>query len=81
MRGDSLGATLANPADIDTLGAYAFRDYGRRTMILLTNKDPADPHDAALIFATAQSGTSTLSGFDPTHACNTVPANASTARR
>jgi hypothetical protein len=63
VQGDSVGATSAN---VDQIGAYAFRDYGRHNVVLLTNKDTSS-HSVALTFAQGQSGTCALYGFDATH--------------
>ena len=68
VQGDSVGATSAN---VDQIGAYAFRQYGQRIMVLLTNKDTA-PHDVTLTFNAAQSGTWKLYGFDGTHALSQI---------
>ena len=59
VRGDSVSATSAS---VDQIGAYAFRQYGQRSMILLTNKDTVT-HAVALTFNAAQNGMWKLYGF------------------
>jgi len=61
VAGDSVAATSTNN---DQIGAYAFRLYARRNMLLLTNKDTSATHSVALTFAHSQHGAWTLYGFD-----------------
>lgn len=68
VSGRSAGAASAN---IDLVGAYAFRDVGRRNMLLVTNKDTSS-HSVALTFAQAQAGSCALYQFDATHAVHSV---------
>ncbi len=68
VQGDSVAATSTN---VDQIGAYAFRDYGRRTFVLLTNKDTSS-HSVALTFAQGQAGTCALYGFDASHAVHST---------
>lgn len=66
VQGTSVAATSA---DLDRIGAYAFRS-GARTMVLLTNKT-GTAQDVALTFAQAPGSAWTLYGFDasqPVHA-------------
>ena len=62
VKGDCVKATTAN---VDQIGAYAFRG-GGRLMTLLTNKDTA-VHDISISFNVAQHGTWKLYGFDAAH--------------
>ena len=62
VRGDSVAALSAN---VDQLGAYAFRS-SARTQVLLTNKTTST-QDAAVGFAAAPGTTWKLYGFDATH--------------
>ncbi|MET0226517.1 MAG: glycoside hydrolase family 44 protein, partial [Dokdonella sp.] len=70
---DGAGANVAgtsiaaHSANVDQIGAYAFQD-GARSTVLLTNKDTS-AHDVTLTFDSARSGSWTLYGFD---ADNTV---------
>jgi hypothetical protein len=68
VQGDSVGATSA---DVDQIGAYAFRQYGQRNMVLLTNKSTGS-QGVALAFNASQSGVWTLYGFDGTHALHQI---------
>jgi len=61
VAGDSVAAASANA---DQVGAYAFRLFARRNMLLLTNKDTSATHSVALTFAPSQHGAWTLYGFD-----------------
>ena len=63
VQGDSVGAVSAN---VDKVGAYAFNLYGKRTMLLLTNKDTVS-HNATVTFNAVRSGTWKLYGFDSAH--------------
>ncbi|HZX89689.1 MAG TPA: glycoside hydrolase family 44 protein [Rudaea sp.] len=65
------GAAAAS-ADRDLIGAYAFRLYGRRNMLLLTNKDTSATHSVALTFAQSQRGAWTLYGFDPANGLRSI---------
>jgi len=67
VQGESVRATSAN---IDQIGAYAFRS-GARTMVLLTNKTTA-AQNVALSFASAPGSAWTLYGFDATHAVHAI---------
>jgi len=69
VQGDSVAASSAN---VDQIGAYAFRLPGQRTMLLLTNKDTAASHGIAITFNAALSGVWTLYGFDGTHALHQI---------
>jgi hypothetical protein len=62
----------AASADRDLIGAYAFRLYGRRNMLLLTNKDTSATHSVALTFAQSQRGAWTLYGFDPANGLRSI---------
>jgi len=68
VRGDSAGATSAN---VDQIGAYAFRDFGRHDIVLLTNKDTSS-HSVALTFAQSHDAGCALYQFDATHAVHSV---------
>jgi hypothetical protein len=61
--GNSVAATSA---DVDRIGAYAFAASGGRTIVLLTNKEPAT-HDVTVTFAHAPDGAWRLYGFSPEH--------------
>ena len=63
VQGDSVAATSSNA---DLIGAYAFYQAGKHTLVLLTNKDSV-AHNVALSFNQTQSGTWTLYGFDTSH--------------
>ena len=67
--GDSVAAASAN---VDQIGAYAFRLYARRNMLLLTNKDTSATHSVALTFAQSQRGAWTLYGFDAANGLHTI---------
>ena len=69
VAGDSVAAASA---DRDQIGAYAFRLYARRNMIVLTNKDTSATHSVALTFAQSQHGTWTLYGFDPASGLHSI---------
>lgn len=69
VQGDSVAATSAN---VDQIGAYAFREYGRHKLVLLTNKDTSS-HSVALTLAQGQSGSCALYGFDATHGVHSTP--------
>jgi hypothetical protein len=64
VTGDSAAASSAS---IDQIGAYAFRDYGHRHMVLLTNKDTSS-RSVTITFAAAQSGSWRWYAFDASHA-------------
>jgi hypothetical protein len=68
VRGDSVAA-VSNA--VDQVGAYAFRDYGRRHLLLLTNKDTSS-HSVAVTFAQGQAADCTLYGFDATNALHAI---------
>jgi len=68
VRGDSVRASSASP---DLIGAYAFRDYAKRNMILLTNKDTSG-HSVTITFAQSQSGAWTLYEFDSSRVVGTL---------
>jgi hypothetical protein len=68
VRGDSVGAASAN---VDQIGAYAFRDFGRHAIVLLTNKDTSS-HSVALTFAQSHPAGCALYEFDATHAVHPV---------
>jgi hypothetical protein len=68
VQGSSVAATSAN---IDKVGAYAFRLAGLRSMVLLTNKDTSN-HDVTITFNAAQAGTWSLYGFDGAHTLHQV---------
>jgi len=68
VEGRSAGAVSAN---VDQVGAYAFRDFGRRNLLLVTNKDTSG-HSVALTFAQAQSAACALYQTDATHAVHAV---------
>jgi hypothetical protein len=55
----------AHGADVDRIGAYAFRG-GGRVFVLLTNKDTAE-HDVVVSFAAPRNAVWTLYGFDGSH--------------
>lgn len=63
VAGDSAAASSAS---VDQIGAYAFRDYGRRNMVLLTNKDTSG-RSVTITFAAAQSGSWHWYAFDASH--------------
>jgi hypothetical protein len=69
VQGDSVAASSAN---VDQVGAYAFRLAGQRTMVLLTNKDTAASHGANITFNAALFGVWKLYGFDGTHALHQI---------
>src|SRR6185369_14397475 len=69
VAGDSVAATSA---DRDQIGAYAFRLYARRNMLMLTNKDTSATHSVALTFAHSQHGAWTLYGFDPANGVHPI---------
>jgi glycosyl hydrolase family 44 len=69
VAGNSVAAASAN---VDQIGAYAFRLYGRRNMLLLTNKDTSATHSVALTFAQNQTGAWTLYGFDPANGVHPI---------
>ena len=69
VSGDS--AAASSGAAIDQVGAYAFRDYGRRNMVLLTNKDTSS-HSVTLAFAQGQSGAWRRYGFDAANALREI---------
>ena len=69
VRGDSVGASSAG---IDLIGAYAFRDYRKRNLVLLTNKDTSS-HSVTITFAQSQSGTWALYEFDSSHPVRALP--------
>jgi hypothetical protein len=73
VQGDSVAATSSN---IDLIGAYAFHLAGKRTMVLLTNKDTATAHGISLTLNAASSGTWKLYGFDGSHALHQVNSGA-----
>lgn len=64
-------AASAASADISRLGAYAFRDPGRRAYVLLTNKDTSSL-SAALLFAQPPGTDCMLYQFDATHPVHAV---------
>ncbi len=68
VQGDSVSATSAA---IDQIGAYAFRQYGQRIMVLLTNKSTGS-QGVTLAFNAPQSAAWTLYGFDGTHALHPI---------
>ena len=68
VAGRSAGAASAN---VDQVGAYAFRDFGRHNLLLVTNKDTSG-HSVALTFAQAQSASCALYQLDATHAVHAV---------
>jgi hypothetical protein len=68
VRGDSTGASSAN---VDQVGAYAFRDYGRHHFVLLTNKDTSS-HSVTVTFAASQSGAWSWYEFDGSHALHAL---------
>jgi hypothetical protein len=68
VRGDSVGAISAN---VDQIGAYAFRDFGRHDIVLLTNKDTSS-HSVALTFAQSRGAGCALYQFDASHAVHSV---------
>jgi len=70
--GDSVAAASAN---VDQVGAFAFRQYGRRNMLLLTNKDTSATHSVALTFAQSQHGAWTLYGFDAANGLHAIAGN------
>jgi hypothetical protein len=69
VQGESVAATSSN---VDQIGAYAFRDYGRHEFVLLTNKDTSS-HSVALALAQGQAGTCALYGFDASQALHSIP--------
>jgi hypothetical protein len=67
------GASVAAAsASVDQIGAYAFRRYARRNMLLLTNKDTSATHSVALTFAQNQTGAWNLYGFDAANAVHLI---------
>ena len=71
VQGDSVWAASA---DVDRIGAYAFRS-GARTLVLLTNKTTA-AQDVALGFASAPGTAWKLFGFDAAHPVRQLAAGA-----
>jgi len=73
---DGAGANVAgtsiaaHSANVDQIGAYAFQD-GARSTVLLTNKDTS-AHDVTLTFDSARSGSWTLYGFDADNAVHVL---------
>jgi Glycoside hydrolase family 44 len=68
VAGDSAAATSA---DIDLIGAYAFRDFARHNFVLLTNKDTSS-RSVALAFAQGQAAACALFGFDATQGVHPI---------
>ena len=68
VRGDSV---FASSGAVDEVGAYAFRDYGRHNLVLLTNKDTSG-HSVTLTFAQSQSGAWQRYEFDAANALHAV---------
>ena len=69
VAGDSVAASSAN---VDQIGAYAFRLYARRNLLLLTNKDTSATHSVALTFAQSQQGAWILYGFDAANGLHVI---------